>query len=856
MSTNEKSITDTTTISHPSMRSYRPSNAQMIQNFHLVWLDGSINEDHNDNYRNSIIQLRQIVNTVNRFIDADECIEFINGITEEKTFIITSSALGQITIPVVHDKPQVSMIYIFCENKAGYEKWAIQWPKVAGVYTDIIALCEALKQSTQDCDHNSVPISFLPAIHEAWNENMDILDSSFTYTLILKETLLSINYKQEHFNKFLTYCHEQLSDNSAELRNVEKLRREYHHHQPIWWYTYECFLNSMLNRALYLMDLDLIIKMGFFIRDLHNHIAAAYAVQYEGQNDSNTFTVYRGQGLSQADFDQLKTTQRGLLSFNNFLWTSQSCDVSIEFARRATATSNLVGVLFVIKIDPSISTTPFANIGNTDYYQAEDEEDEILFSIHSVFRIGQVKQIDKINRLWQVDLTLTSEKESQLYSLIERMLKETKGSTGWHRLGKLLIKLGQLNQAEELYDALLKQTSSESEKAHLFHQLGWIKNDQGKYAEAVRFYENSMIIKQKILPPTHSRLASSYNNIGSLYWKMGENSKALSYYEKALVIRKKDLPLNHPDLATSYSNIALAYNKMSEYSKALSYYEKVLKIRQKTLPENHPDLATSYSIIGLMYDNMGEYAKALSYYEKTLEIIQKTLPANHPSLATSYNNIGIVYNNIGEYAKALSYYEKALEIRQKILLANHPDLATTYNSIGLVSDHMGQYLKALSYHEKALDIYRTTLPENHPDLATSYNNIGTVYNNMGEYAKALSSHEKELEIRQKTLPPNHPDLATSYNNIATVYYNKAEYSRALSYYEKSLEIDQKTLLADHPLLATSYNNIGWIYRNMRNYSKALSFYERALDIRQRSLPSNHPDLDDVRKSVEIMKKKL
>ncbi len=61
---------------------------------------------------------------------------------------------------MVHDKPQVNTIYIFCGNKGYHEKWAKEWPKVAGVYTDITPICEALKQAAQDCDHNSVSITF------------------------------------------------------------------------------------------------------------------------------------------------------------------------------------------------------------------------------------------------------------------------------------------------------------------------------------------------------------------------------------------------------------------------------------------------------------------------------------------------------------------------------------------------------------------------------------------------------------------------------------------------------------------------------------------------------------------------
>jgi len=79
----------------------------------------------------------------------------------------------------------------------------------------------------------------------------------------------------------------------------------------------------MLNRALRLIEVDLIIKMGFFVRDLHNHIAELHTEQYGGHHHSNSFTIYRGQGLSQMDFGQLMKTQGGLLAFNNFLSTSQ-----------------------------------------------------------------------------------------------------------------------------------------------------------------------------------------------------------------------------------------------------------------------------------------------------------------------------------------------------------------------------------------------------------------------------------------------------------------------------------------------------------------------------------------------------
>jgi tetratricopeptide (TPR) repeat protein len=652
----------------------------MAQNFHLVWIDGSIDET-NEDCRNSITKLRQVVNTVNTFVDVDECIDFINGINQERAFVISSGALGQTTISMVHDKPQVNTIYIFCGNKEHHEKWAKEWPKVAGVYTDIAPICEALKQAAQDCDHNFVSITFAKKTDGATGPNRDSLDSSFMYTQILKEILLTIDFDQGHIKEFLTYCREQFAGNDAELKNVDKIEKEYRHHQPIWWYTYDCFLYSMLNRALRLMEVDLITTMGFFVRDLHEHIATLHSEQYGAQSHSNSVIVYRGQGLSQADFDQLQTTQDGLLAFNNFLSTSLVRDVSLDFARRTINKSDKVGVLFVIKINPSISATPFANVRNASYFQGEEE---ILFSMHSVFRIGQVKQIEKNNnRLWQVKLTLTGDHDPQLQELTKSMQKDTEGPTGWFRLGRLMIKIAQFDKAQQVFEMILDRTTDEKEKGQLYYYLGWIKNDQGKYTEAITYYEKSLEIRQKT-PENHPDLANSYNNIGDVYINIGEYSKALSYYEKALEIYQKTLPANHPNLATSYNNIGLVYKDMGEYSKALSYYKKALEIRQKTLPVNHPDLATSYNNIGNVCKDMGEYSKALSSHEKALEIYQKTLPANHPHLATSYNNIGLVYYNMGEYSRALSYYERALDILQRSLPPNHPHLKRVKDSIEIV----------------------------------------------------------------------------------------------------------------------------------------------------------------------------
>jgi hypothetical protein len=576
-----------TTSTASKQTNVTPSHGPTAQNPLLVWLDANIDIANNNDYRNMITKLREVINTVHPFTEVDICINFITEIEKGPAVMIFSGTLGEQTVPIVHDMPQISTIYIFCANKARHEQWTKRWPKVKGVFTEFSSIYEALKQTPLETDQNTIPISFVAANSGTSNENLNELDQSFIYIQILKDIILTINFDQEHIKDFITYCRKQLAGNTNELKYVEKLEKEYHRQSPISWYTCQCFLSSMLTQALCTMNLGILIKMGFFIRDLHEHITKLHSEQYAGHH-SKSFVVYRSEALPEIVFDRLKKTQGGLISFNNFLLTSINKHVPLELARRTIETSGMVGVLFIMTIDSSILSTPFANIRDVSHVPGEEE---ILFSIQSVFRIGQIKQMDGSDRLWQVELSLPNDNDLQLHALTEHVREEAfPHKKGWNRLSELLIKLGHFNKAQQVYEAMLNQRTDEREKVIIYHMLGVVKEGQKKYAEAIALYKNSIERKQRILPPAHPDLATSYSSIGQVYEKMGEYPKALSSYEKAFEIYEKTLPPNHPDLIDSYTRRGSLYEKLHDYSKAASFYERAVDIGQRTLPANHSRL--------------------------------------------------------------------------------------------------------------------------------------------------------------------------------------------------------------------------------------------------------------------------
>ena len=805
-------------------------------NFVVIWLDPTIDTNDKDT-EYSISQIQCIVSDFRTFTDADECMDFLTNIINEKAFMIISGHFGYHILSFMQVISQLHSIYIFRDYQAKPEELVKECKKVKGIFNHIESICNALKQDVRQCDINMAPISVM-SIPSAID--LDRLEPSFMYSQLLKENLLSLEHHEEAKTIFAEFCRDNYADNTAQLDKINLFEHEYRQHSAIWWYTKEPFIYSILNKALRTQDTSVIMKMAFFIKDLYQNIEELYKKSQE----TSKISVYRGQGMSHADFKKLQDSKGALLSFNNFLSTSVDRDVSNMFAVSASGDPNLTGILFKIEINPLVSKVPFASLDKISHHS--DDEKEILFSMHTIFRITEVEEIS--DRLWEVSLALTNDNDQELNQLTHYIRGEIGDQTGWNSLGLLMLKMGDLNNAEQIFKSITELICANDDAQLLpilgvsYSNLGNALITTGKYSTALKYLEKALKIEQKSLSHNHPDLTATNSNIGVVYQSTGEYSTALSCFKKILDIQHQTLPHDHPNLASTYNNIGMVYQLIGKYSKALSYFKKTLDIQQQALPQNHPDLATTNNNIGMTYRSTGDNSTALLYYQKALEIQQRTLPHNHPDLAAINNNIGMIYQSTGEHSTALPYLKKTLEIQQQTLPDNHPDLATTNNNIGMVYRSTGEYSVALSYFEKTLKIQQQTLPHNHQDLATSNNNIGTIYQSTGDYSTAISYFKKALKIQQQVLPHNHPNLARTNNNIGAIYQFTGKYSTALLYFTEALEIQQKTLPHNHQDLATSNNNIGTIYRSTGEYLTALSYFNKALEIQQHTLPHNHSDL--------------
>lgn len=99
------------------------------------------------------------------------------------------------------------------------------------------------------------------------------------------------------------------------------------------------------------------------------------------------------------------------MSFNCFPSTSREREIPAMRAESSAMDRDKVGILFVISIDSTIVSAPFADTRGVSFFAGEAET---LFSMLTVFRIHTTKPMDAGGRPFEIYLNLTNDDDIEL----------------------------------------------------------------------------------------------------------------------------------------------------------------------------------------------------------------------------------------------------------------------------------------------------------------------------------------------------------------------------------------------------------------------------------------------------------
>ncbi|CAF1323321.1 unnamed protein product [Rotaria sordida] len=794
------------------------------------------------------------------FYSLDQSIDVIKSSTDTKFFFISSHSNNQMVVEKVAEYSQVIAIYIVQTEADLTRRSQFSHSKLHGIYSDIPCLAEELsKEYKHHLNYSEMPLS---VFHRDKNEktvrDLNKNNVKFLWFQLLIDILIQIPHNDYAKDEMLDECrkHFGIPDNNdndekidenmidAEIKKdrakAEKdlinFEKNYKSSEALKFYTNDSFLYRLFNRAFRTENIDLLFIFRFFLADMYKHLQKLHSEQFP---DKLPRTMFRGQVMTSSEFNSIKNNIGHLISVNTFFSTTTTRDVAEMYSGLGEDTK-MLSVLFEIEVDTtrSMIKRPFASINELSQFS---DEDEVVFSVGSMFRIKYVENQRSVNGYWYVQLELV-EDDNEMNELRNDLEQQYCDKGNLRSLGLVLRAMGDYERAERYFRMLLEYIpEGHYNMGFIYSDLAMIALDKGDYQTAIQHDEKAL--KYFTAPDIYDQreyIGHVYTQLGTAHQHLGNLDLAMKYLTMATDIQKSP-----ESLSCTYNQMALVYRDKGEKQLALEYFQKTLNIEEQVLKRNkyEPVLATMYNNIGEIYVQLGDDENALKYLHHALYIRLKGTVSTHTDLAAIYTNLGNVYSRRQELKKALEVLEKALEIDTQKFGSNHESLAVTHNNMSLVYKEMNDLPRAVHHLETALKILlRSQAGENHVNISELQLNLGMVQFALGNSNKALRITQKALQNQLKKLPENHEMFANTYLLLAKIYKNEKDMINALKFMEKVIEVARVAILPKDKLAFESFQLQIDLLKNSQ-YGEGLGFQQADGTISY--MPDNSDQQDDL-----------
>ncbi|CAF1293211.1 unnamed protein product [Didymodactylos carnosus] len=423
------------------------------------------------------------------------------------------------------------------------------------------------------------------------------------------QVFIKILLRMEHTNKttqaMIEKCRSEYETNSTQLQKIDEFQQTYETDQAIWWYTRDSFLFGLVSKSLLTQDIHSIIPFRLFIVDLHNQLGELHYKRTE-----KILKVYRGKKISISVLQNLIDNQGGLISMNEFLTATADSEIAIMFAGMGVPLDGYESVLFELDLDNDSNDTnikPFADITHRSQFP---QEQEILFSAGTVWRIKSVKYNEDL-RLWSIYLKLSGNNELKSVELINQLNKQIDEQCTLLTLGDFLLKIEEYDKAEYYFKEMLNELSSvDKRRGILYNSIGLAKYKKGDPKAALKSFKQA----QDFIEANYPNYGNNSNHSSATTTTTSQNDKVI------LIV----LTATYPSEITIYNNIGYMYHKMRDFEKASENYQKALDLYSESGIENVQGLSAIHNNIGGLCFDKGEFNEALRNYREAVNLLPET----------------------------------------------------------------------------------------------------------------------------------------------------------------------------------------------------------------------------------------
>ena len=188
------------------------------------------------------------------------------------------------------------------------------------------------------------------------------------------------------------------------------------------------------------------------------------------------------------------------------------------------------------------------------------------------------------------------------------------------------------------------------------NNLGAIAQEQGKLADAEKYYRDALIIQQE--NGDGDGICEALNNLGTVYAAQGRWSEAANLYQQALGYVSSQP--RSPILALTLMHQGDVARRQKNYQQALDSYQQALAIDTKG--KDREGQAVRWGRLGRTYLEMSDYTSARRYLEMSLNEFRRLQRTN--GIVDALDSLVTLCLAQGDRPGAQLYGQRLLKIYQ------------------------------------------------------------------------------------------------------------------------------------------------------------------------------------------------
>ena len=380
-------------------------------------------------------------------------------------------------------------------------------------------------------------------------------------------------------------------------------------------------------------------------------------------------------------------------------------------------------------------------------------------------------------------------------------------------------KVGNLQEAERLYQAILEVQPTHSDANH---NLGVLAVGVGKPEAALPFFKAALqaneqhgqywvsyinaliqckqIVNAKELLTQGKRIGLSgdaINQLEQLLEKLLAQEESRQKQKVILSTKKRGSSKKKSKSKKRTLTADLRPNEPSQHEieTLLSQYNAgnfdAAEQQANVLTKKYPNHPFGWKGLGAILLTVGRVEEALVATSEASRL--------DPKDAETLSNLGVTLYDLGRLNEAEEKYREAIRLK--------PDHAMAHNNLGNTLRELGRLIEAEESCREAIRLK--------PDYAEAYTNLGNTLRDLGRLTEAEASQREAIR--------NKPDYAKAHNSLGATLNDLGRLNEAVASYREAIRLK--------PEFAEAYSNLGNILRELGRLNEAEASCREAIRLK-------------------------